>query len=74
MFFFNRIAFLDAPEPWGFNFQDPASPLAQGIQDLHHDIMFFLIVVAIFVFWMFNASRMFISCDGWKALSKGFLR
>jgi cytochrome c oxidase subunit 2 len=52
MSFFNRIAFLDAPEPWGVNFQDPASPIAQGIQDLHHDIMFFLTFIAIFTFWM----------------------
>ena len=59
MFFFNRIAFLDAPEAWGCNFQDPASPLAQGIQDLHHDIMFFLIVIAIFVFWMLGRTIYF---------------
>jgi len=43
---------MDAPEPWQINFQDPASPVAQGIQDLHHDIFFFLIVILTFVVWM----------------------
>jgi len=59
MCFFNRIVFLDVGEAWGMNFQDPASPLAQGIQDLHHDIMFFLIVIAIFVFWMLGRTIWF---------------
>ena len=27
-----RIAFLDAPEVWQFGFQDPATPIAQGIK------------------------------------------
>ena len=29
------ICFLDAPVPWQIGFQDPATPIAQGIQDLH---------------------------------------
>ena len=28
-----RVAFLDAPEVWQFGFQDPATPIAQGIQE-----------------------------------------
>ena len=32
---------MDAPEPWQMGFQDPATPIAQGIMDLHHDLMFF---------------------------------
>jgi hypothetical protein len=35
------FVFLDAPLPWQIGFQDPATPIAQGIQDLHHDICFF---------------------------------
>jgi len=34
------FVFLDAPLPWQIGFQDPATPIAQGIQDLHHDICF----------------------------------
>jgi len=52
MFFFNRTTFLDAPEAWGWMFQDAASPTARAIQDLHHDIFFFILVIMIFVFWM----------------------
>lgn len=33
-------------------FQDPATPIMEGIIDLHHYICFFLIVVLIFVSWM----------------------
>lgn len=50
--FFTSPVYMDAPEPWQINFQDPASPVAQGIQDLHHDIFFFLIVILTFVVWM----------------------
>nr|QIA60628.1 cytochrome c oxidase subunit 2 [Metacalypogeia alternifolia] len=46
------IAFCDAAEPWQLGFQDPATPMMQGIIDLHHDIFFFLIVILIFVLWM----------------------
>lgn len=42
----------DAPSPWQMLFQDPASPLMEGIINLHHDIMFFLFVIAGVVFWM----------------------
>lgn len=42
----------DAPEAWQLGFQDPASPVMQGIIDLHHDIVFFMIVILVFVLWM----------------------
>ena len=35
------VALTDAPEAWQIGFQDPATPVMQGIIDLHHDIMFF---------------------------------
>ena len=61
--FFSFVSFLacftqtftakcDAPESWQLGFQDPATPLMQGIIDLHHDIMFFVVVITIFVSWM----------------------
>jgi cytochrome c oxidase subunit 2 len=37
---------------WQLGFQDPATTIMQGIIDLHHDIMFFLTVVCVFVVWM----------------------
>jgi cytochrome c oxidase subunit 2 len=47
-----RIAYCDAAEPWQLDFQDAATPMMQGIIDLHHDIFFFLVIILIFVFWM----------------------
>jgi cytochrome c oxidase subunit 2 len=35
-------------------FQDPATPVMQGIIDLHHDIMFFMFVILVFVVWMLS--------------------
>lgn len=45
-------AHLDSPEDWQVGFQDPASPIMQGIIELHHDLFFFLIIVLGFVFWL----------------------
>jgi len=47
--------FYDAPSQWQMGFQDPASPIMEGIIDLHHDLCFFLILVSVFVSWvLFN--------------------
>jgi len=46
------LSLADAPEAWQMGFQDPATPIMQGIIDLHHDIMFFIIVILVFVLWM----------------------
>jgi cytochrome c oxidase subunit 2 len=61
---FPSIVRTDAPEEWQIGFQDPATPVMQGIVDLHHDIFFFMILVLVFVLWMlartlyfFNESR-----------------
>ena len=49
---FFRIAFCDAAEAWQLSFQDAATPMMQGMIDLHHDIFFFLVIILIFVMWM----------------------
>ncbi|PRQ15599.1 putative cytochrome-c oxidase (mitochondrion) [Rosa chinensis] len=46
---FLTIAPCDAAEPWQLGFQDAATPMMQGIMDLHHDIFFFLILILVFV-------------------------
>lgn len=46
------VALCDAPEPWQMTFQDPATPIMQGIIDLHHDIMAIVLGVLGFVMWM----------------------
>lgn len=35
----------DLPREWQCNFQDPASPLMEGLIDLHHNILFILILI-----------------------------
>ena len=47
--------FMDATHEWQFGFQDPATSLMEGIIDLHHDIMFFLIWIVVLVsFFIFE--------------------
>ncbi|KAK4280276.1 hypothetical protein QN277_011918 [Acacia crassicarpa] len=54
----------DTAEPWQLGFQDAATPMMQGIIDLHHDIFFFLILILVFVsrilvraLWHFNYKK-----------------
>jgi heme/copper-type cytochrome/quinol oxidase subunit 2 len=39
----------DAAEPRQLNFQTPATEIMEKIVDLHHDLMFFIIVIVVFV-------------------------
>jgi len=53
--FFNNYTFYDVPESGQYGFQDPASPIMEGIIDLHHDLVFFMILISIYVSWiLFN--------------------
>jgi len=47
----NLLNFLEASK-WQINFQDPATPIAARIIEIHHHVFFFLIVTLIFVLWM----------------------
>jgi cytochrome c oxidase subunit 1 len=46
---------LGIPLPNQLNFQMPATPIMEGIIDLHHDIMFFLVFISIFVLYLLVA-------------------
>jgi len=46
------ITILDMAEDWQVGFQDPATPIMEGIINLHHDLMFFACAIFIFVSWM----------------------
>jgi cytochrome c oxidase subunit 2 len=35
----------DLAQDWQLGFQDPATPIMEGIVDLHHDIMFLLLII-----------------------------
>jgi cytochrome c oxidase subunit 1 len=43
---------FDFAEPWQLSFQDPATKIMEGIINLHHDIMVYLIIIITFIFWM----------------------
>jgi cytochrome c oxidase subunit 2 len=45
-------AVADAAEPWQIGFQDPATPVMQGLINLHHDIFAFMVFILLFVVWM----------------------
>lgn len=51
---FGAFGAHDSAEPWQFGFQDAASPVMEGIINLHHDLFFFLILVLVFVMWMLS--------------------
>jgi cytochrome c oxidase subunit 2 len=36
---------LDAPSPWGIYFQDSATPMMEGIVELHDNIMYYLVII-----------------------------
>jgi cytochrome c oxidase subunit 2 len=42
----------DAAKPWQIGFQDPATPIAEGIVHFHHDLRVILLLVVTFVGWM----------------------
>lgn len=44
--------FCDAPLNTFFGFQNPATPVMEGIIDLHNDIFFLLIIILITVTWL----------------------
>lgn len=46
------FSFCDVAENWQINFQDSATPIMEGIINLHHDLMFFLWAIFIFVSWL----------------------
>jgi cytochrome c oxidase subunit 2 len=47
--------YCDAPEPWQIGFQDAGSPIAEGIQNLHNEIFFYLIVIFVGVGWVLGS-------------------
>jgi cytochrome c oxidase subunit 2 len=42
-------ASCDAARPWQLMFQDPATPVMEGVIDFHNDLMFVVVFVGIFV-------------------------
>ncbi len=43
LFLILNLSYLDAAENWALSFQDPATPIMEGIINFHNHIMIFLI-------------------------------
>jgi cytochrome c oxidase subunit 2 len=54
----NILIYADAPSPYQNVFQDPATPIMEGILDLFNIISSILIVILIFVLWMITRAIM----------------
>jgi len=47
-----NFSHLDAAENWALSFQDPATPIMEGIINFHNHIMIFLTIIVVFVAWL----------------------
>jgi len=47
-----NFSHLDASENWALSFQDPATPIMEGIINFHNHIMIFLTVIVVLVAWL----------------------
>ena len=50
---------FDIARKFQIGFQDPATPIMEGIIDLHHNIMFYLIVITGLVIYMLTQIYLF---------------
>jgi len=54
IYLYNKV-YNDVPTPWGIFFQDSASPIAEGIVELHNEIIFYMIIILCLVTYiLFN--------------------
>lgn len=63
-----HIAFLDAAHPWQLGFQDPATPVMEGIIHFNNQLMFLMILIACFVGWMLYRSLVLFAADSAHSL------
>jgi heme/copper-type cytochrome/quinol oxidase subunit 1/heme/copper-type cytochrome/quinol oxidase subunit 2 len=64
--------FLDAPTAWQLNFQTPATEIMEKIVDLHHDVMFFLVLIVTFVSWILVRTISLYNSDNTETLRVAF--
>lgn len=60
-FFF--LTFADVSNDWQFGFQEPATPVMEGIINFHHDLMFTLVAIVVFVMWVLGRCVYFFNED-----------
>lgn len=52
IFFLKLSIFSDISEPWQLGFQDPATPIMEGIINFHNDLMVYIVFIVTFVCWI----------------------
>jgi len=57
--------YYDAACSCQVGFQDPSTPIMEGIIDLHHDLFFFFIVIGSLVFWLLFRILFFFSMEAY---------
>jgi cytochrome c oxidase subunit 2 len=67
----NDTVFLDAAQPWQLGFQDPATPIMEGIIEFHNHLMFFITLIAVFISWLLFTS-LFYYYEEFQAKSEMF--
>jgi cytochrome c oxidase subunit 2 len=58
---------LDSSSPWQIGFQDAATPVMEGIINLHHDLMFFITFILFFVLVAMMRTLYFFSSESSNA-------
>jgi len=63
------ISYLDRPAPWQWTFQDPATPIREGIVDLYNVVCTIIVIILTFVLWMLVRAVMMFSISSNKESS-----
>ena len=55
---YNSLVNCDASQPYQLGFQDPATPIMEGVINFHNDLMIVVVSVGIFVAYMLMSTVM----------------
>ena len=69
LFAYSYSSHTEAAVPWQISFQDPATPVMEGIINLHHDVMIVLIGIGVFVGYLMIRSIQLFFCVNYIDLS-----
>lgn len=73
MFLSYFLIFFDFSKNWQSLFQDPATTIMENIIDLHHDIVFFQIIIITLVLWILLRICFFFNIENTKTKRSFFL-
>ena len=53
----SNVAYSDYAHPYQVSFQDPATPVMEGVISLHHDLLFILTIIGIFIITLYSENK-----------------